>query len=94
MVLLSQFNMQVSLSVLLPQPYIGTQSDKNSWKGLQQFPHSEACSLDVLQGGFVMVACVILVSDLEIGRKWQPGASIWQRMTVLPKDSAVRTVSD
>lgn len=43
-----------------------------SWKRLQQFPLSEIYSLDVLQGGFVMVACVIVVTDWEIRTKWQP----------------------
>ena len=62
MVLLANFNTHRSRLALHLQ----------SWKRLQQFPHSEIYSLDVLQGGFVMVACVILVTDWERRTKWQP----------------------
>lgn len=54
---------------------------------MQQFPPSEMYSLDAPQGGFVMVACLILVTGLEISAKGQPEASIWHQMEGLLKDS-------
>lgn len=81
--------MQVPLAVLLPPALHLSTNDKSSWKRLRQFPHCEIYSLGVLQRGFVMVACMILETDLEISTKWQPGASTWHRMVVLLKDSVV-----